>query len=195
MDPAEGKHCKCNILECTDHISPLSNSPIHPPFYPQPPSPPKLLVCEIWKRHVVFQFVQYTSQVGSRYTAPQWLKNDCWSARWLWWTSLLPALSFFSIWLPRQPRGQRSGNLSYLKWSCAPIPADSEPTNEQALRVHLPAPHAAKAGHDGTSFVLLAAGVWCVPQGYVIGPACFQSIRFILIISYLNQLIWSSCLN
>lgn len=101
------------------YLPPLSNSPIHPPFCPQPPSPPKLLVCEIWKRHVVFQFVQYTSQVGSRYVAPQWLKNDWRSARWLWWTSPLPALSFFSIWLPRLPCGQRGGNLSY--WSEAAL--------------------------------------------------------------------------
>ncbi len=72
-----------------------------------------------------------------------------------------------------------------LKWSCAPIPADSEPTNEQALRVHLPAPHAAKAGHDGTSFVLLAAGAWCVPQGYVIGPACFPKYQI-----YLNNFLF-----
>lgn len=122
-----------NILEGTDHISPLNNSPIHPPFCPQPPSPPKLLVCEIWKRHVVFQFVQYTSQVGSRYTAPQWLKNDCWSARWLWWTSPLPALSFFSIWLPRLPRGQRSGNLSY--WSEAAL--RFLPTPSQLMNRHL----------------------------------------------------------
>ncbi len=172
-------------MKCTDHISPLSNSPIHPPFDPQPPSPPKLLVCEIWKRHVVFQFVQYTSQVGSRYTAPQWLKNDCWSARWLWWTSLLPGPIILFHLASSAAARTTLWKFVLLKWSCAPIPADSEPTNEQALRVHLPAPHAAKAGHDGTSFVLLAAGVWCVPQGYVIGPACFPKYQI-----YLNNFLF-----
>lgn len=114
MDHAEGKHCKCiTSWNAPTIYPPLEQSPHTPTLLP--PTPPKALVCEIWKRHVVVQFVQYTSQVGSRYAAPQWLKNDWESARWLWWTSPLPALSFFSVWLPRLPCGQRAGNLSY--WS------------------------------------------------------------------------------
>lgn len=90
------------------------------PFFSAPPPPQiKLLVCEIWKRHVVVQFVRYSSQVGCRYVPPQRLKNEWRRAGWLWWTSPLPALSFFSVWLPWLPRGQRAANLSY--WSEAAL--------------------------------------------------------------------------
>lgn len=90
----------------------------HPSFLP-PRLQIKLLVCEIWKRHVVVQFVRYSSQVGCRYAPPQRLKNERRRAGWLWWTSPLPALSFFSVWLPWLPRGQRAANLSY--WSEAAL--------------------------------------------------------------------------
>lgn len=107
------------------------------PLEQLPHTPPrtqaKLLVCEIWKRHVVVQFVQYTSQVGCRYAPPQQLKNERRRAGWLWWTSPLAALSFFSVWLPWLPRGQHGANLSY--WSEAALrflPPTS--ANEQTIR-------------------------------------------------------------
>lgn len=112
------KHFKSihNGLKCVD---PLHNYPRLYPFFAPPPLQIKLLVCEIWKRHVVVQFVQYSSQVGCRYVPPQRLKNEWRGAEWLWWTSPLPALSFFSVWLPWLPRGPRTANLSY--WSEAAL--------------------------------------------------------------------------
>lgn len=116
---AEGKAFK-KYTQCLEMWGPVYNYPITSP----PPTPPtffqiKLLVCEIWKRHVVVQFVQYSLQVGCRYASPQWLKNEWRRAGWLWWTSPLRALSFFSVWLPWLPRGQRAANLSY--WSEAAL--------------------------------------------------------------------------